>query len=201
MLTKQFAFGDRVVHAGRPEWGTGIVSAAVPDTQEGKSCQRVTIRFERVGIKTLSTGVANLVPAEDAPAMVAAEANPADPFAGGGSDKSARELMLKLPDGCTDPFQPPRVRLEATARLFRFNEHGGSLIDWAAAQSGLKDPMTRFNRHELEDLFKRWVMTRDEHLKKLIWEMKKQDPVGLSLAVKGATGKAQAMMRRFDTGR
>lgn len=201
MLTKQFAFGDKVVHAGRPEWGTGIVSAAVPDTQEGKSCQRVTIRFERVGIKTLSTGVANLVPADDAPAMVAAEANPADPFAGGGSDKSARELMLKLPDGCTDPFQPPRVRLEATARLFRFNEHGGSLIDWAAAQSGLKDPMTRFNRHELEDLFKRWVMTRDEHLKKLIWEMKKQDPVGLSLAVKGATGKAQAMMRRFDTGR
>lgn len=201
MLTKQFAFGDKVVHTGRPEWGTGTVSAAAPDTQEGKACQRLTVRFERAGIKTLSTGVAALIPASDAPAMVAAEANPTDPLMGGAGEKTARELMLKLPDACTDPFQPPRVRIESTAKLYRFNEHGGSLIDWAAAQSGLKDPMTRFNRHELEDLFKRWAMVRDEHLKKLVWEMKKQDPVGLSLAVKGATGKAQALMKRFDTGR
>lgn len=201
MLTKQFAFGDKVVHTGRPEWGSGTISSAQPDVHEGKPCQRVTIRFDRVGIKTLSTAIATLVPASDAPALVAAEAFPTDPLLGGMGEKTARELMLKLPDACTDPFQPPRVRIDATAKLYRFNEHGGSLIDWAAAQSGLKDPMTRFNRHELEDLFKRWAMVRDEHMKKLVWEMKKQDPVGLSLAIRSATGKAQSLMKRFDTGR
>lgn len=201
MLVKHFSFGDKVVHTGRPEWGAGTISQAVPDTHEGKPCQRVTVRFERAGLKTLSTGVATLVPAEDAPAMIAHEAAPADPLLGMQSEKSAKELMVKIADICTDPFQPPRVRLEATLKLYRFNEQGGSLIDWAAAQSGLKDPMTRFNRHELEDLFRRWAMNRDDHLKKLIFEMKKADPVGLSIATRTATGRAQQMMRRFDSAR
>ncbi|MFN7375508.1 MAG: DUF3553 domain-containing protein [bacterium] len=200
MLVKPFAFGDKVVHVGRPEWGVGTVSQAVGDVHEGKACQRVTVRFERAGLKTLSTAIANLVPASDAPAMVACESAPSDPLMGIEVAKNAAELMLKIPDQCADPFQPARVRLEATARLYRFNEHGGSLIDWAAAQSGLKDPMTRFNRHELEDFFKRWTQLRDDHLRKLVWDMKKQDPIGLSVAIRNSTGKAQQLMKKFDGG-
>jgi hypothetical protein len=202
MLVKSFAFGDKVVHAGRPEWGVGTVSQAAGDVHEGKPCQRLTIRFDRAGLKTLSTAIANLVPAQDAPAMGAAEsgAGEPDPFGAGQSAKDRTEQMLRMPDGASDPFQPARVRLETTIRLYRFNEHGGSLIDWAAAQSGLKDPMTRYNRHELEDLFRRWAMLRDEHLRRLVGEMKKTDPVGLSLAVRGATGKVQTLLKKYDSG-
>ncbi len=201
MLVKtDFGFGDKVVHLGRPEWGLGTVSQAIGDVHEGRACQRLTIRFERAGIKTLSTAIANLVPASDAPALSAQDAGPGDPLMGREAAKNATDLMLRIPDIASDPFQPPRVRLEASIRLYRYNEHAGSLIDWAAAQSGLKDPMTRFNRHELEDLFKRWAMLRDDHLRKLVWEMKKSDPVGLSIAIRGATGKAQQLLRKFDTG-
>jgi hypothetical protein len=200
MLATKFEFGDKVVHTGRPEWGVGTVSQAVGDVHEGKPCQRLTIRFERAGLKTLSTGVATLVPQSDAPAMVAQASAASDPLLGLNTAKSAQELMLRIPDIATDPFQPVRVRLEATVRLYRFNEHGGSLIDWAAAQSGLKDPMTRFNRHELEDLFKRWGMLRDDHLRKVVFECKKTDPVGLSMAIRGATGKAQMLLKKFDSG-
>lgn len=200
MLATQFSFGDKVVHTGRAEWGVGTVSQAVGDVHEGKACQRLTIRFERAGLKTLSTAIATLVHASDAPAMAAHVSAAADPLLGMNTAKDAKDLMLKIPDNACDPFQPPRVRLEATARLYRFNEHGGSLIDWAAAQSGLKDPMTRFNRHELEDLFKRWTMLRDDHLRKLVFECKKADPVGLSIAIRTATGKAQQLMRKFDGG-
>jgi hypothetical protein len=200
MLVKSFSFGDKVVHLGRPEWGVGTIAQALGDVHEGRACQRVTIRFERAGLKTLSTAIANLVPASDAPALSAHEAGPSDPLLGRESAKSATELMLRIPDVASDPFQPARVRLEATTRLYRYNEHGGSLIDWAAAQSGLKDPMTRFNRHELEDLFKRWSMLRDDHLRKLVGEMKKADPVGLSIAIRGASGKVQQLLKKFDTG-
>jgi hypothetical protein len=211
MLVKTFSFGDKVVHSGRPEWGTGTVAKALPDTHEGKVCQRLEIRFERVGLKTLSTGIATLIPAEDAPALLAQQVSdplsgsrPGDaPSAGLGptNDRAVRELMTRLPDTLGDPFLPIRARLDIGIKLYRYNEHGGSLLDWAAAQSGLKDPMTRFSRHELEDLFRRWAMSRDEALKKLVFEAKKADPTGLSLAMRGATGKAQSMLKRFDTGR
>jgi hypothetical protein len=199
MLVKTFAFGDKVVHTGRPEWGVGTVSQTADDVHEGRSCQRLTVRFERAGIKTLSTGVATLVPATDAPALTQHEAAPGDPFLSGGA-KSVHELMLRIADVASDPFQPVRVRLDATIKLYRFNEHAGALIDWAAGQSGLKDPLSRFSRHELEDLFRRWGMLRDEHLRKLVLEAKKADPTGLALAMKSATGKAQQLLRKFDAG-
>ena len=52
--------GDRVRHAGRPEWGVGAVQSTEASAHEGKPCQRVTVRFEREGLKTLSTAFADL---------------------------------------------------------------------------------------------------------------------------------------------
>jgi hypothetical protein len=49
-----------VVHAGKPEWGVGVVSSAQNVTQDGKPSQRLTIRFERAGLKTVSTAVASI---------------------------------------------------------------------------------------------------------------------------------------------
>ena len=37
-------------------------------------------------------------------------------------------------------------------------------------QTGLDDPLTRFNRHELEEHYKRWSHEREQHLKRLLQE-------------------------------
>lgn len=205
MLLKQWTFGDRVIHADRPEWGVGVVNSAVSESYEGRPSQRLTIRFDRAGVKTLSSVLANLAPAEDALARSVEREAPtyaedgADPLKSDGP--SLKDVLLRLPDACTDPFTTPRARLEATIRLFRFGEHGGALIDWASAQTGLKDPMTRLNRHELEDLYRRFVTIRDEHLKKVMLEVKKSEPLLLRELIRSAPKPAQQVMRRLEQGR
>ena len=60
MAVKEWKLGDRVVHAGRPEWGIGEIRGAEVTTQDGTKCQRITVRFERAGVKTLTTAFADL---------------------------------------------------------------------------------------------------------------------------------------------
>lgn len=207
MLTKNWSFGDRVVHLERPEWGSGIVTSVAGDSMDGKPCQRLTIRFERAGVKQLLSAIAHLVPAQDAPALHTSgnghAAGPLGPDAGddplkAGLGPSPKEVMLRLPQNATDPFSTPKARLAATIGLYRFSEHGGSLLDWATMQSGLKDPMTRFNRHELEELFRRWTQLRDEHFRRMAGELKKNDPPLLAEALRSAPRSAQHALRRFD---
>ena len=49
MAGPQWSFGDRVIHAKRPEWGVGVVTAAQSVVEDGHPAQRVTIRFDRAG--------------------------------------------------------------------------------------------------------------------------------------------------------
>lgn len=206
LTTKDWNYGDRVLHAKRPEWGAGLVTAAVKDVQDGRPCQRLTIRFDRAGIKTISTALADLEAAPEGyePPLSAAT--------GGGADQdsewlaklsgtSVQDRLNKLPDACTDPFTTGAARLKATLDLYRFTDSGGSLLDWAAAQSGMKDPMSKFNRHELEVLFQKFAFTRDEHLKKLVLEMKKKEPAELAALARAAPAGAQQLLRRLDAGR
>jgi hypothetical protein len=215
--------GDRVVHTGKPEWGAGAVSSATRTTQDGKPCQLLTIRFERAGIKTISTAFANLIPAEDAGAIGfgpdPALAAPAPSSNGRGSNSHAttskedefaarlmgapatgdiRTAMTKLPELATDPFSTPMSRFKATLDLFRFQPTGGSLLDWAAMQSGLADPLSRFNRHELEKFFESFAMARDAHLRKASGEARKADPNAAAALIKAALPAAQQALRRSD---
>ncbi len=198
MLVKQWSFGDKVVHAGRPEWGVGVISSAVGETQEGRACQRLSIRFDRAGLKTISTAHADLRAASEMPMLSAETHKSDDPLAASSTEPLAKELMLKLPGAATDPFATPRSRMIATMNLYRYSSEGAPLLDWACAQSGLKDPMSRFSRPELEELFRRFCQIRDEHLRRLALEFKKSEP-GL-LSEMGRTGPrpAQQVLRRFD---
>ena len=201
MPVKTWSFGDRVVHGLRPEWGVGTVTSAQPDVQEGKTCQRLTIRFERAGLKTLSTAHAELRGEhEGGPAVAAQGPSGDDPFAAA-VERDAKTVMTRLPDAATDPFTTPRARAKATMDLYRFSAEGGSLIDWAAMQSGLKDPMTRFNRHELEELFRRFAQVRDDHLKRLALDLKRTDPGLLGEVVRTAPRGAQQVLKRLDLAR
>ena len=196
MSVPAFQFGDRVLHADKPEWGEGVVTEAVAGVQDGKPCQRVTVRFDRAGVKTLSTAYARLKPAEHAPVIHEALQNASADWLGDLGARQAQEVMTRLPESATDPFASLESRLKATLGLYRFSAVGGPLIDWAAAQSGLKDPLTKFNRHELEEYYKRFEMARDAHLKKLVGESQRADPSMLGRLTAAAPPLAKQALRR-----
>ena len=88
--------------------------------------------------------------------------------------KQPEDAMIAIPEAATDPFAPVTRRLQFVYELYRFNRNGGSLIDWAIAQSGLDDPLSRFNRHELEQFFDRWSWERDRVLAKTVDEGRRE---------------------------
>lgn len=203
--TTEFKFGDRLVHAGRPEWGTGVVTSATSVTEGGKTYQRLSLRFERAGLKTLSTEFATLRRADEAPAVPSGEAVPAAQVNGSGwlETLEAGDLnaaMARLPEDTRDPFQTLGERIKSTLALYRFADHGGPLLDWAAMQTGLRDPLTRFSRHELEQFFRRFAMERDQHLKRLLLEAKKNPPPELQDLIAKAPKDARDAMRRLHVG-
>lgn len=198
--------GDQVRHRLKPEWGAGRVLSAQSITHEGRPAQRLTIAFDRAGQKTLSTAFAQLEPAD--PSSVhrpspAAE-HEGDPVGGPFSNDTQAELakkLLELPEPATDPFASRRKRLEATLGLYRFSDHGAPLLDWAAMQTGLKDPLSRFSRHELEEGFRRFQQALDQHLRKLVSECRRLEPATIQTVAAAADANAKQAMRRADSGR
>lgn len=176
MTETHWSRGDRVLHTARPEWGVGQVMAADSVRQQGEDVQRLTIRFSRAGTKTISTAAARLRAVEPG------EVIEAKPAAGESEvDQSvARSRLVSLPDAATDPFRSLSARIESTIGLYRFNASGGTLLDWAASQTGLTDPLSHFSRHELEDAFSRFRASLDDHLKKLVREARAKEPEALS---------------------
>jgi hypothetical protein len=202
MTEKQWNVGDRVIHASKPEWGAGVITAAEKSVHDGRPCQRLTVRFDRAGVRTLTTAFADLRPADEAPSL--APTTESDDQAGWLNRLSADspvEVLTRLPEAATDPFSSLASRLKASLDLYRFNDTGGSLLDWAAMQSGLKDPLARFNRHELEQIFRRFAAVRDEHFKKLAIEIKRREPAVFQQAMKSAAPAVQQALRRLDIGR
>jgi hypothetical protein len=199
MPSRDWSKGDNVVHAAKPEWGAGQVVQADTIIHEGRPCQRLTIRFTRAGTKTISTAFADLRPASDMPYIPQLTHEEPDPLAQVALGASVEELMTKLPDTATDPFTSLRQRLTATLGLYRFTDGGAALLDWASMQTGLKDPLSRFNRHELEQWFSRFKIELDNHLKKLVRDAKKQDPQGLEATSAAATPAGKAALRRAES--
>ncbi len=194
MVSKRWSRGDRVMHPSRPEWGAGEVISAQAATIEGKACQRLSIRFERGGLKTLSTAVANL--AEAAAGRTAPQRQPTAMPAFEADEPSYQDRLRTLPEPATDPFRSLASRLTQTCLLYRFTEAPASLFDWAAAQTGLTDPLTQFNRHELEDAFARFRRQRDDHFFDLIRSLRKDDPSALAEVLAKAPEPAKQMAAR-----
>jgi len=86
--------------------------------------------------------------------------------------------------------------LQNTFALYRIDA-GSKLIEWAVAQSGLNDPMSRFSRHDLESFFQRWKFALDAHLGKLLQEARRETGA-LEDASRGAPPAAMAAVRRIS---
>lgn len=192
--------GDRVIHAGRPEWGAGEVRSAEAITQDGRKSQRVTVRFERAGVKVLSTAFADLRPA-DVPLPPARTEAGEEPEVSQGDRVELVRNLSELPEAAIDPFRTRRARLETSLALYRFAGTGSSLLDWAASQSGLKDPLSSFSRPDLEQAFERFRFNLDGHIRKLAYELKKEDPAALVALAAAAIPAAKLALKRADAGR
>ncbi len=175
-----FEVGQRVRHRARPEWGEGIVHAAQPVVAGGRRAQRLTVTFTHHGRVTLNTAHAELEtamnstpPTSSDPATPAASRAPGAPGGWLGklesaTGRSTEGTLTDLPEAATDPFASLSARLRATADLYRFSLEPRSLTDWAVAQTGLTDPLSQYNRHELEQQFKVFEQARYAHLRELL---------------------------------
>ncbi len=189
--------GDRVVHAARPEWGVGEVLTA-----EGPAVgtQRLTIRFERGGTKAISTEFAELKLPGDMPLRRTAPTEEGNVFSFAPSPTELKEIMTKLPEGATDPFLGIKKRYAASLELYRFGDTPNGLLDWATMQTGLKDPLSRFNRHELEQWFTRFKIEADDHLKKITREIRRSEPKAYEELAAGCAAGAKHALRRINFG-
>ena len=167
--------GDQVYHTKRPEWGLGEVDHAFSITHEGKPAQRLTVTFRHKGRVTLNTAVAPLATKETETPMTRTNSNAST---NGGwlasLESDGGDELSHMPPAASDLFSSLEQRLAATLDTFRFSTEPRSLIEWAVAQTGLEDPLTRFTRHELEEGFQRFEHNRRTHLKKLVGELRRE---------------------------
>jgi hypothetical protein len=207
MSEARFEFGDQVRHRKRPEWGIGAVIKAENVAVNGRMTQRLSVRFPGAGIKTLSTEHAELevVPRDAVEATPAAdETHPVakwdrlteSDWLSPVARRKVEEAMIKLPDVVSDPFRSLRQRVVDMLDLYRFDRSGRGLVDWAVAQTGLDDPLSRFNRHELEQFFDRWAYERDAHLARLLQELN-ADERELEELLNRVTARARDVVKRL----
>ena len=203
MTKPRFESGDRVRHVRRPEWGIGSVLKAEEATVNGERSQRVSVRFPNGGLKTLSSAHAELqiVEVEDEAGPLAEwDKMTESEWLGPLARRKVEEAMTSLPPEVRDPFNSLRDRLTVSLDLYRFQPTGSSVIDWAIAQTGLPDPLSRFTRHELEHHFAPWATERDNHLDRLLREAK-SEPALVKELVASAPPPAQQAVRRLTAGR
>lgn len=209
-----FQMGDKVVHAGMPEWGVGVVSTSAATEHEGTPCQRLVIRFDRAGLKTLSTGVADIHPATDqvtsnhaqAAAGRHVETKPLDAPQPknkilDATPQEVQEIMARIPDAARDPFATPAMRLEATLKLYKYDSSGAPLIEWAVMQSGLSDPLSKFSRHELEEHHSFFARRLDKHLAEQVRSAGTIPQEELVRIARGAPPRGQQALRRIHAKR
>ncbi len=193
--------GDWVMHSGRPEWGSGQVSTAETLVQNGQKCQRLVVRFDRAGTKTLSTAYADLRASVAGGKASYAETKPAEdePLTAAFDLAQVVKALSGVPEAATDPFVSLPKRVETTLNLYRFTGTGSSLLDWAAMQTGLKDPLSAFNRHELEQHFQTFRTNVEVHLRKVWRDLRRADPAAASKLEAAAPPDARYALRRIHT--
>jgi hypothetical protein len=117
--------------------------------------------------------------------------------------KKVEEALISLPLDVRDPFNSMQKRLSLMMGLYRFDRSGRGLMDWAVAQTGLDDPLSRFTRQDLEQKFDRWAYERDNYLAKLLQEARApgNDSSAIATAMKTAPPAGQDMVRRLIANR
>ncbi len=110
------------------------------------------------------------------------------------STANSHELW-DLPDALTNPFATLTDRLKATLQTYKYSTQPRPLMDWACVQTGLADPLSKYTRHELEQAFPRYARDRDQHLRELVKQCKRNsDYAALKEAGRGLLPAAQSAL-------
>ncbi len=201
-----YRVGESLRHCNRPEWGLGTVQRIEPARHGGIVDQRLWINFSNAGMKVLLASLGELERIEtaafvdDGHTLADRERRHEQGWLGQIARRRPEEAMTELPPAASDPFASLRKRLEFTIGLYRFEPVGAGLLNWAVAQSGLSDPLARFNRHELEQFFARWAHQRDAHLGKLSQECR-NEPGLFESVMRTAPASAHKALRKLHAGR
>ncbi|MFM2164414.1 MAG: hypothetical protein RL325_851 [Planctomycetota bacterium] len=195
-----YTIGMQIRHRQRPEWGAGSVTRVESLTRGGMRDQRLWIKFGAAGLKTLLASASDLEVVDAGGVaehtFAAREIASEGGWLGEIARKRPEQAMSELPPDATDPFLTPERRLKNLLGLYRF-DGGARLIDWAVAQSGLDDPLSRFNRTELEAFYKQWSMERDLQLHRLVNDFRRRrQPVDALLT--DAPRAAMQVLQKFD---
>lgn len=198
-------FGDRVVHATFREWGTGTVIKVENAVIKGEPAVRVTVRFKNVGLKTF---IGDSMPLEvladghvmpgDGNRIRPAIAEVEDLEKSGltqAVEQKLLDIMVAIPVACRDPFNTIEHRLRRTLDLYKFDLTGRGLMEWATSQTGMDDPLTRFNRTELEVYFNQFAHDRDQHLSKLLQEIRGDSTILDQLVAKAPESARRAVAK------
>ncbi len=198
-----FRKGDRVVHPRRPEWGAGVVNQVDLVTQDGRQTQRLTVTFEHHGRVVINTAVAPLEPApdrtQDPDTSMNATRTPTSASDGGWlaalerNGKPKGSELWALPASFSDPFVNDAARLHNVLDSFRFGLDARGLIDWAIAQTGLADPLSKYTRHDLEQAYQHYARDRELHLREMVRQMKRQ---GQQLVIEQAMSRCRIQEAR-----
>ena len=172
-LNNRYRAGDEVVHPSRPEWGTGIIRRTDTIVSADGGAQRLTVDFPNRGRVIINTAIATLIPKEGTASMSTHTSGGWLGTLEQASKNSPTHELWDLPDAMTDPFTSMAQRLSATLDSFRFSTAPRSLIEWACAQTGLQDPLSKYTRQQLEQHFSRFARDRDLHLKQLVQQLKR----------------------------
>ena len=186
-----FKVGDKVAHPKKPEWGTGVVIEARPQTHNGVQAQRLRVDFANKRNTTINTAIAPLVPGDainknfHTPKGLGQDmsmSTGADKLGSGWLDQlegksSGKRELWDLPDGCDDPFSSDAEQLDATLETFKYSTDPGPLFQWAVVQTGLDDPLSKYTRVELEQAFPRYARDRDNRLFELVRLMKRNGEI------------------------
>ena len=163
------------MHPSRPEWGQGVIKSAQAIVHQGAAAQRLNIEFANHGRVVINTAIAPLAPTTKGlkPSMSSSIT-----ASGGWLDQLERSKnnsheLWDLPEALTDVFSSDLHRLLATLDSYKFNTEPRPLIDWAVMQTGMNDPLTKYTRHDLEQAFARFARNRDQHLKDMVRNLKR----------------------------
>lgn len=215
----EFSIGDLVTHPGCPEWGTGKVKGIETIIHQGRSAQRLKVDFAQVGLKVINTGVAPIVKksakeaaapppamkiapslaAAPTPTKVVAEALPTRGWLDAmEAEKGGGRNLWDLPVELTDVMVSTETRLERTCEAYRFTPEPGPLYQWAVAQTGLDDPLSRYTRVEIEKAFFQYSRLRDDHLFDLARQLRRDNRMGFvhALAERVRHRKARELLEK-----
>lgn len=197
-----YSKGDKVRHDSRPEWGLGVVESAEKLEHEGRTVQRLVVTFEHRGRATVNTAYATLSPdTPEAPAPLVTQPSNNSDDSGGWlaelEEKTGKRNIFDLPDIVNDPFSTLGQKIYALLDYYRFANDARGLIDWAIAQTGLKDPLTEYSRHDLEISYDTFCRQRDMTLIELVKQAKKDnDQEALAQAGKHPNPRAQEVFTK-----